>query len=86
MGLFFEDPMYERQATATLGYAFYGGSEPGEVLATVRGIEEGDADGWYRAWNATADRVFESAKKSAAPRGAYLEPSKTPSPATARRS
>jgi alpha-beta hydrolase superfamily lysophospholipase len=66
MGLFFEDPMYERQATATLGYAFYGGSEPGEVLATVRGIEEGDADGWYRAWNATADRVFESAKKSAA--------------------
>ena len=35
MGLFFEDMMYERQATATLGYAIYGGSEPGECLATV---------------------------------------------------
>jgi hypothetical protein len=66
MGLFFEDPMYERQATATLGYAFYGGSEAGECLTTVSRIEEGDADSWYRAWNVTADRVFELAQKSAA--------------------
>src|SRR5215208_7068610 len=66
MGLLYEDIMYERQATATLGYAFYGGSEPGEVLATVRKIREGDAEGWYREWNATADRIFELAEKSVA--------------------
>ena len=66
MGLFFEDMMYERQATATLGYAFYGGSEPGEVLATVRRIREGDAESWHREWNTTADRLFELAEKSVA--------------------
>jgi pimeloyl-ACP methyl ester carboxylesterase len=66
MGLFFEDMMYERQATATLGYAFYGGSEPGEVLATVRRIREGDAESWHREWSTTADRLFELAEKSVA--------------------
>jgi hypothetical protein len=66
MGLFFQDMMYERQATATLGYAFYGGSEPGEVLATVRKIREGDAESWHREWNTTADRLFELAEKSVA--------------------
>ena len=35
-------------------------------MTTVSRIEEGDADSWYRAWNATADRVFELAQKSAA--------------------
>ena len=64
MGLFFEDMMYEREATATLGYAFYGGSEPGEVWATVRRIREGDAESWHREWNTTADRLFELAEKS----------------------
>jgi alpha-beta hydrolase superfamily lysophospholipase len=66
MALFFQNMMYERQATATLGYAFYGGSEPGEVLATVRRIREGDAESWHREWNTTADRLFESAEKSVA--------------------
>jgi alpha-beta hydrolase superfamily lysophospholipase len=66
MGLFFDDPMYERQATATLGYAFYGGSEPGECLATVQRIEEGDAESWHREFNVTADRLFALAEKSAA--------------------
>ena len=66
MGLLFDDPMYDRQATATLGYAFYEGSEPGECLATVRRIEEGDAESWHREFNVSADRLFELAEKSAA--------------------
>ena len=66
MSLFFKDLMYERQATAALAYTYYGGADLGECLTTTRRIQEGDAEGWYREWTATADRVFDLAEKSAA--------------------
>jgi pimeloyl-ACP methyl ester carboxylesterase len=66
LNLFFEDPMYDRQATATLAYTYYGGADLGECSTTTRRIQEGDADGWYQEWTATADRVFDLAEKSAA--------------------
>jgi len=65
LNLFFKDLMYDRQATATLAYTYYGGADLGECLSTTRRIQEGDADGWYREWTATADRVFDLAEKSA---------------------
>ena len=58
--------MYDRQATATLAYTYYGGADLGECLTTTQRIQEGDAEGWYREWTATADRVFDLAEKSAA--------------------
>ena len=66
MSFFFKDPMYDRQATAALAYTFYGGADLGECFTTVRRIQEGDAESWYREWTATADRVFDLAEKSAA--------------------
>ena len=66
LNLFFKDLMYDRQATATLAYTYYGGADLGECLTTTRRIQEGDADGWYQEWTATADRVFDLAEKSAA--------------------
>ena len=66
MNLFFKDLMYDRQATATLAYTYYGGADLGECLTTTQQIQEGDAEGWYREWTATADRVFNLAEKSAA--------------------
>jgi hypothetical protein len=61
LNLFFKDLMYDRQASATLAYTYYGGADLGECLTTTRRIQEG----WYREWTATADRVFDLAEKSA---------------------
>ena len=66
MNLFFKDPMYDRQATTAVVHTFYGGADLGECFTTVRRIQEGDAEGWYREWTATGDRVFDLAEKSAA--------------------
>ncbi len=66
MSLFFKDPMYDRQATGVLAFTYYGGADLGECFTTVRRIQEGDAEGWYREWTATANRVFDLAEKSAA--------------------
>jgi dienelactone hydrolase len=43
------------------GISSYGGSEFGEVLATVSRITSGDADSWYTEWNATAALVEKEA-------------------------
>jgi hypothetical protein len=48
LNLFFKDLMYDRQATATLTYTYYGGADLGECLTTTRQIQEGGAEGWYR--------------------------------------
>src|ERR1700749_2021545 len=44
------------------GASSYGGSEFGEVMATVSRVTSGDYDGWYTEWNATAERVFAEAQ------------------------
>ena len=48
LNLFFKDLMYDRQATATLAYTYYGGADLGECLTTTQRIHESDAEGWYR--------------------------------------
>jgi hypothetical protein len=37
------------------------GADTGEVLETIRHIRSGDAQGWFRAWSDTGDRVTRSA-------------------------
>ena len=54
---------------------------PGEVSTTASRIEEGDRDGWYREWIATADRIAAVGEESASAghavsaRDAYLRAS-----------
>ena len=52
--LFFDDPLFEDFAVRALSLD---GCPLGEVSATTAQIEEGDRDGWYEQWTATADRI-----------------------------
>ncbi|WP_254545364.1 alpha/beta hydrolase family protein [Halomarina pelagica] len=57
MRVHFEDRTFDYQTLRTMGYATYGGAEPGECLATVERIDEGDFEAWHAEWRRTADRV-----------------------------
>ena len=61
-GIFFEDPLFEEFALRPL---IMDGCPLGEISTTTSLIEEGDRDGWYRQWTATAERVAGYADKSA---------------------
>ena len=60
--IFFEDPFFEEFALRPL---IIDGCPLGEISATTSLIEEGDRDGWYRQWTATAERVAGYADESA---------------------
>lgn len=62
---FFSDPDFDFEVRCVLGYAPYGGSEVGEVLQTIDGIDDGDRDGWFQAWHDTASRVRQVAEAAA---------------------
>lgn len=66
MGHFFQDPLFERFAVRALSHALYGGADFGECFVTAAQITPADPDSWYRAWTATADRVFHIAESCAA--------------------
>jgi alpha-beta hydrolase superfamily lysophospholipase len=66
MNVLFENAEYDGQLLRALGYAYYGGADVGECLATARRIPEGDDDSWYREWYATADRLAVAAEASLA--------------------
>src|SRR5919107_2171293 len=76
--LFFDDPLFEDFAVRALSLD---GCPLGEVSATTSRIEEGDRDGWYEQWTATADRVAALGDESASAgptvsaRDAYLRAS-----------
>ncbi len=76
--IFFDDPLFEDFAVRALSLD---GCPLGEVSTTASRIEDGDRDGWYREWTATADRVAavgdESAKAghTVSARDAYLRAS-----------
>jgi hypothetical protein len=48
-----------------LGKCSRGGSDVGEVLATVASVQPGDGDGWFDAWVALGERIAASAEASA---------------------
>src|ERR687894_2135237 len=60
--LFFDDPLFEDFAVRALSLD---GCPLGEVSATTAQIEEGDRDGWYEQWTATADRIVALGDESA---------------------
>ena len=76
--LFFDNPLFEDFAVRALSLD---GCPLGEVSATVSQIEEGDRDGWYEQWTATADRIAALGDESASAghavsaRDAYLRAS-----------
>jgi pimeloyl-ACP methyl ester carboxylesterase len=59
--LFPDNAQFWFETMRAFGASSYGGSEFGEVLATVTRIVSGDFDSWYDAWNATAERVRKEA-------------------------
>ncbi len=59
---FFDDPLFEEFALRPLTMD---GCPLGEISATTSLIEEGDRDGWYRQWTATAERAAGYADESA---------------------
>ena len=60
--VFFDDPLFEEFAVRAL---IMDGCPLGEISATTSLIEEGDRDGWYRRWTATAERLAGYADESA---------------------
>src|ERR687894_2233605 len=60
--IFFDDPLFEEFALRPL---ILDGCPLGEISATTSLIEEGDRDGWYLQWTATAERVAGYADESA---------------------
>ncbi len=72
---FFEDQTYHFQTLRLLGNEPYGGADTEEVLETIKHISAGDAQGWYKAWSATAERTLVLAERTLDPQsrgGTYL--------------
>src|SRR3712207_5759789 len=66
VGTFFEDDDFEFMMLSALGATYHKGADIGECLSAAVSIEDGDYEGWYHAWLATADRVRGFAEGSAA--------------------
>jgi hypothetical protein len=54
---FFRDPGFDFEVRGVLGRASSGASEPGEVLATIASVKDGDVDAWHAAWLALGRRL-----------------------------
>ena len=66
MGTFFKDDDFKYMMLGALGDTYHKCANVGECLTSAASIEDGDYEGWYRAWLATADRVRRFAEQSAA--------------------
>src|SRR5215210_3212444 len=60
--IFFDDPLFEDFAVRALSLDR---CPLGEVSTTASRLEDGDRDGWYREWTATADRLTAVGDESA---------------------
>lgn len=63
-GRFFDNQTFEFLTLIALGSAPCRLAEVGEVLATVRAIEDDDMQSWFDGWMATAERVEDIAKRA----------------------
>ncbi len=59
----FSDQSYNYEVLRTLGEGTFAGAEAGEVLAAIRGLKEGDDEGWYLGWYNMAQRVENGANR-----------------------
>ena len=66
MKVLFDNVEFDGQLLRALDTTYHGGSDIGECLTTARTITEGDAESWYHAWSATADRINATADASRA--------------------
>src|SRR3977135_3358393 len=62
-GRFFTDQTYHFQTLRALTDIAADGADTAEVLETIKHIRSGDAQGWFAAWSATAERVAHRADK-----------------------
>ncbi len=56
-GRFFADQSYHFQTLRVLNDVPSDGADTAEVLQTIKHVRSGDAQGWFRAWSDTGDRV-----------------------------
>ena len=63
---FFKHPGMDFGTLIALGGCRYGAAEPGEVISTVSRVADGDFEGWFGQWTATAERVLGIAEDCAA--------------------
>ena len=55
---FYSDTDFDYTVRGLLGHAPFGGSEPGEVLATIAGVKDGDHRAWFTAWHELGQRLL----------------------------
>ncbi|MGN7800227.1 alpha/beta hydrolase family protein [Leifsonia sp. 22587] len=60
------DPDFDFEIRTTIGQAFSGAADIGEVLAAVQGIRAKDHEGWFAAWRGLGDRIAAQADAAAA--------------------
>ncbi|WP_194896830.1 alpha/beta hydrolase family protein [Catenulispora pinisilvae] len=60
--MFPDDEQFWFETLRNLGFAAYGGSDVGEVVATAAKVAPGDYDSWHDAWLATAERLETEAR------------------------
>jgi pimeloyl-ACP methyl ester carboxylesterase len=66
-GRFFNNTTFHFETLRNAGYVYSQCADLGEMLETVKLISEGDLQGWYTAWSATADRVLALADRTRDP-------------------
>ena len=61
----FKNDQFDFETRITLGSAYYGAADVGEVLSTAARVEDGDYESWFREWTATGERVRGIAEEAA---------------------
>ena len=61
--LFFKDKSFTFEGIRALGLSVFGAGDIGEVVQTLRRMEEGVDVSWYNEWKKTADRIYKLAQK-----------------------
>src|SRR5215467_2141114 len=77
-GRFFANQTFHYETLRNAGYILSQCADLGEMLETTKLINEGDLQGWYAAWAATAERVEALAERTRDSRsrgGAYMRAS-----------
>jgi len=59
---FYRNTDFDFEVRILLGHATSGATEPGEVLATIAGIRDGDHAGWFTAWHDLGTRLLSRAE------------------------
>ena len=64
MKVAFKDESFAFEFVRNLGFAYYGGSDLGEMIAVAGRIKEGDFESWFTECDKLARRILSRAKAS----------------------